>query len=322
MIKILANDGIHPDGKLLLEEANFIVDTESIPQEELMERLPAYDVLIVRSATQVTKELIDHCPNLKMICRGGVGMDNIDVEYARSKGIRVENTPAASSNSVAELVFGHIFSLARGLHAANRQMPNKGDKEFKNLKKSFSKGFEIRGKKIGILGFGRIGQEVARIALGVGMTPLAVDPFVDEAEIKFGLLDHEGYGLSMKVQTIPLEKMLREADIITLHVPGGKKPVIGKEEIAKMKDGVVIINAARGGSIDEDALLENLENGKLAGVGLDVFLNEPTPRADILNHPKISLSPHTGASTIQAQVNIAHELAEKIIAELLVKVEA
>lgn len=312
MAKILINDGIHPDGKAMLENAGFEVQTDKIEQADLAEKLPAFDAICVRSATKVRTDLIDKCPNLKAICRGGVGLDNIDVAYAKEKGIAVMNTPAASSQSVAELVFAHIFSLARSVHSANRDMPTKGDSEFKGLKKSYSKGMQVRGKKIGILGFGRIGQETARIALGMGMTVLPVDLMLDEVDVKVEVAGTEG--VNVKLKTVSLDEMLANADIISLHVPGGKKALIGAEEFAKMKDGVIVVNAARGGTIDEDALLAALASGKVRSAGLDVFVNEPTPRKDLLEHAQISLTPHIGASTVEAQRNIGLELAEKLIA--------
>ncbi len=314
MIKILANDGIHPDGKMLLEEADYKVDTEKIPQEELPNVLPDYDVIIVRSATKVRQDLIDKCPKLKIIARGGVGLDNIDVDYARGKHIEVMNTPAASSQSVAELSFAHMFTLARSLHTSNRQMPEKGDTDFKALKKAYSGGLHLRGKTLGILGFGRIGQEVARIGLGMGMTLMPVDLKVDELDMDLRVFKHQDVWLSVKLQTVSLDKMLAEADFITMHVPYIGRPLVGADEFQKMKDGAYLINCSRGGTVDEDALMEALNNGKLAGAGIDVFENEPTPRKDLLTHPKVSLSPHIGAATLEAQRNIGLELADKIIA--------
>jgi len=313
MIKILVNDGIHPDGKKMMENAGYQVDTTKIEQADLPSRLNEYDAICVRSATKIRTDLIDQCPNLKVIARGGVGLDNIDVTHAKSKGIEVINTPAASSQSVAELVFAHIFGLSRSLHDANRNMPTKGDTEFKKLKKSYSKGSQVRGKKLGIIGFGRIGQEAARIALGMGMEVLPADLMIKEAKIDLAIAKQT---VSVTVPVVSFETLLAEADFITLHVPGGSKPLIGAAEFAKMKDSVVIINAARGGTIDEDALLAALESGKVAAAGLDVFVNEPTPRKDVLTHPQISLTPHTGASTVEAQRNIGLEMAEKIIGVL------
>jgi D-3-phosphoglycerate dehydrogenase len=313
MIKILVNDGIHADGKMLMEEAQYEVDTNKIPQEELAEKLPNYDAIIVRSATKVRKELIDLCPNLKVIARGGVGMDNIDVEYARSKGIKVINTPKASSQSVAELVVGHLFCLSRFLHRSNREMPVKGATEFKALKKQYSKGVQLRGKTLGIIGFGRIGQEVARLALGLGMRVIASDLYDNTVNIDLNTPDVDNISFSIRLETIPLDRVFKESDYITIHVPSSDKPVIGEAEMAKLKNGVFLVNTSRGGTIDEDALLKALDSGKVSGAALDVFSNEPTPRADLLNHPQISVSPHIGASTLEAQRNIGLELADVFI---------
>lgn len=310
MVKILANDGIHPDGKLLLEEAGYEVDTNKIPQEELPNVLPNYDVIIVRSATKVRKDLIDACPNLKIIARGGVGLDNIDADYARSKGIQVFNTPRASSRAVAELVFTHLFNLARMVNQANRQL---ADGDFNQLKKAYSDGIQLQGKTLGIIGFGRIGQESARIGIGLGMKILATDLIVQEAEIDINVFKSTDISLSVRVETTSWDEVLRKSDFITLHVPGGKEALIGAAEFAKMKDGVFIINTARGGTIDEDALLAALESGKVGGAGLDVFVGEPTPKKELLNHPRISVSPHIGGSTQEAQSAIGMELAEQIM---------
>jgi D-3-phosphoglycerate dehydrogenase len=312
--KILANDGIDAVGKELLEKAGFTVVTDKVAQEDLAKEIndKGYIALTVRSATKVRKDVIDACPKLKVIGRGGVGMDNIDVDYARGKGINVINTPAASSNSVAELVFAHLFNAVRFLYDSNRQMPINGEDKFDDLKKKYAKGVELRGKTLGLVGFGRIGQYTAKIALGLGMKVVAFDPFVTEA-----LIDIEIEGASpvrVTIKTIGLDKVLQQSDFISFHVPGGK--LIGKNEIASMKNGVVLVNAARGGVINEDDLLEALNTGKIAHACLDVFENEPRPNAAILKNPKISLTPHIGAATNEAQERIGVELAEKIIAAL------
>jgi len=314
MKRILINDGIHPDGQKALEDAGFEVITDKIEQDQLPSQLPAFDAIAVRSATKVRQDLIDQCPNLKVIARGGVGLDNIDVEHAKSKGIQVINTPAASSQAVAELVFMHLFSVARFGYESNRKMPADGASNFKGLKKGFSKGFQLRGKTIGIIGMGRIGQETARIALGIGMNVLAVDPYVSEVKLSIDIAGASSTEVALK--TIGLDEMLGRADIISLHIPFLGKPALGAEEFGKMKKGMVLINASRGGTVDEDALLTALEDGTVLTAGLDVFLNEPTPREDLLNHPKISLTPHIGASTVEAQRNIGLELAEKVTAAL------
>jgi D-3-phosphoglycerate dehydrogenase len=309
MIRILANDGIHATGEKMLTNAGFMVDTAHVPQEELPTVLPAYDAIIVRSATKVRKDLIDACPDLKAIARGGVGMDNIDVAYARQQGRFVFNTPAASSRAVAELALGHLLNLARFLHLSNREMAPRGVTEFAALKKAYSKGVEIEGRTLGIIGFGRIGQSLARLALGAGMNVIASDPMVEEAVIALAI---PGVGtVNVPVKTQPLHDVLTSADVLSLHVPSlGDKPLIGAPELAAMKQGAILINTARGGLVDEDALLEALNSGHLKGAGLDVFVGEPKPRQELLAHPHVSVSPHTGASTSEAQSRIGAELAE------------
>ena len=313
MRKILANDGIDDQGKKLLEKAGYIIITDKVAQENLAKAINEnkYEGLTVRSATKVRKDVIDACPNLKLIGRGGVGMDNIDVDYAKSKGIAVVNTPAASSLSVAELVFAHLFTLVRFLQDSNRLLPVKGTTEFDALKKKYAGGIELSGKTIGIVGIGRIGQAVAGIAFGLGMKVIAHDPFVKEAKID---LTVGGNKISIPVKTISLNDLFAQSDFITVHVPGGK--LITKAEIAKMKNGVILVNASRGGVIEENDLLEALNSGKVAGAGLDVFENEPKPKQELLNHPKISVTPHIGAATKEAQERIGIELAEKIIESL------
>ncbi len=311
--KILANDGIDNQGKDLLEKAGFTVITEKVAQEQLISTINSegYVALTVRSATTVRKELIDACSELKVIGRGGVGMDNIDVDYARSKGLQVINTPAASSNSVAELVFAHLFNAVRFLYDSNRQMPVNGAIKFDELKKKYAKGIELRGKTMGIIGFGRIGQNVGKIALGLGMKVLAFDPFVKNAEIE---LEIGGKKLNVSMNTVSMDDVLKQSDFISFHVPGGK--LVSGTELNLMKKGVILINTARGGVIDEKELMNALDSGKVAHACLDVFENEPKPSAAILSHSKISLSPHIGAATNEAQERIGIELAEKMIAAL------
>lgn len=312
-MKILVNDGIEPIGKKLLELAGFEVDTNKIDQADLSARLNEYDAICVRSATKVRKELIDLCPNLKAIGRGGVGLDNIDVDYATSKGIAVVNTPAASSRSVGELAMAHMLSLSRFLYQSNRHMPAEGDTKFNDLKKAYAKGAELEGKYLGVIGLGRIGQETARVGLGMGMNIIASDPYVSEATVAVGPAN---LGFRTTIKTTDIDTLLSKADYISLHIPSVGKAILGKEEFAKMKDGVFIVNASRGGTIDEEALLEALNSGRVAAAGLDVFDNEPTPRKEILTHPRISLTPHIGASTEEAQNKIGEELAQRIIAAL------
>ena len=316
MAKILANDGISATGVKALESYGYKVSTTNVAQEQLENHINTneIDVLLVRSATTVRKDLIDACPSLKIIGRGGVGMDNIDVDHAREKGLHVINTPAASSASVAELVFAHLYGGVRFLYDANRQMPLEGDSNFKVLKKNYAGGSELRGKTMGVIGFGRIGQETAKIALGVGMHVIAHDPFMDKAEVKVVL--GNGAAVDVAIEMNSFESVLKEADFISLHVPAQDKPVIGKKELAMMKKGAGLVNAARGGVIDEEALLEALENGQLSFAGLDTFVNEPKPAMKVLMHPSVSLTPHIGAATQEAQYRIGTELAQQIHAIL------
>ncbi|MDX1362915.1 MAG: D-2-hydroxyacid dehydrogenase [Arenibacter latericius] len=313
-MKVLANDGISESGKKELEKAGFEVLSIRVAQEQLIPYINdnKVTVLLVRSATQVTKELIDKCPSLKIIGRGGVGMDNIEVSYAKSKGLHVINTPSASSSSVAELVFAHLFSGVRFLHDANRNMPLEGDSNFSKLKKAYSNGIELRNKTLGIIGFGRIGRETAKIALGLGMRVLFVDPKLKEATVTIPFFD--GRSISFDLEGTTFEQLLRESDFISLHVPAQKSYLVGEKEFAMMKDGVGIVNAARGGVLDEVALVNALESRKVSFAGLDVFESEPMPEIRVLMHPDISLTPHIGAATSEAQDRIGQELATQIIA--------
>ena len=312
-MSILANDGISPSGEQALRDAGHTLFTDFIDADQLEAFIHenAIDGILVRSATKVRQPLIDACPTLKFIGRGGVGMDNIDVEYARNQGLTVFNTPAASSQSVAELVMGHLFSLARFQHDSNRQMPDKGSGEFKSLKKAYGKGTELRGKTLGIVGFGRIGRSLASYALGCGMHVVAHDPFVADGNVDVTV---GGQTLTIDCPRLDLNELLATSDMVSVHVPAQAdgSAVIGAAELARMKAGSFLVNAARGGSVDEDALLEALESGHLGGAGLDVFVGEPTPRADVLAHPKLALTPHIGAATSEAQDRIGLELAAQI----------
>jgi len=314
-MNILANDGISSSGKTLLESKGFSVNIVNVAQEQLINFIndKNIEVLLVRSATEVRKELIDNCKNLKLIGRGGVGMDNIDVDYAKQKGLKVINTPAASSNSVAEIVFAHLFGSVRFLYDSNRNMPLDGDVNFKKLKKNYSLGSELSGKTLGIIGFGRIGQATARIALGVGMKILVHDPNLNSTNLSLEILN-KNLDFSIKIDSF--EDVLKNSDFITLHTPSQNKPIIGKKEIEMMKKGAGIINASRGGVVDEDAIIENLDKNHLSFAAFDTFINEPNPSIRLLMHPKISLTPHIGAATNEAQDRIGIELAEQII-ELL-----
>jgi D-3-phosphoglycerate dehydrogenase len=315
-MKILANDGISANGVEELEAAGFEVSTVTVAQEQLENYINNEGIvaLLVRSATKVRKDLIDACPSLKIIGRGGVGMDNIDVEYARDKGLHVINTPAASSESVAELVFAHLFSGVRFLYDSNRNMPLDGDSKFKVLKKAYAKGTELRGKTLGVIGFGRIGQATAKIGLGLGMKVIAHDPFMQKANVTVPFFD--GQSVTFNIDIESKETVLKEADFLSLHVPAQKEFVIGAAEIELMKDGAGLVNAARGGVVDEVAMVEALKSGKLGFAGVDTFENEPTPAVQVLMTPNVSLTPHIGAATTQAQKRIGSELATQIISIL------
>ena len=312
-MKVLANDGISGSGVELLEKNGFDVELTKVAQEQLPKYINDNNitVLLVRSATQVRKDIIDQCKGLKIIGRGGVGMDNIDVDYAKSKNIEVINTPAASSKSVAELVFSHLFGCVRFVHNSNRDMPLDGDTHFKDLKKSSAAGRELHGKTLGIIGFGRIGQEVAKIAIGIGMKVLYSDKFISEQEIEIKYFDNQK--LNFKLNSTKIDELLKSSDFVTLHVPASDKYLIDKKEISLMKDGSGIVNLARGGVINEEELLKALDSNKLAFAAIDTFEDEPKPKIKILMNSKISLSPHIGAATLEAQDRIGIELADKII---------
>ena len=311
-MKILANDGISDSGKEKLEEYGFDVDLTKVSQEQLVSYINENEIstILVRSATQVRADIIDNCPTIKIIGRGGVGMDNIDVEYAKSKGINVINTPAASSKSVAELVFSHLFGCVRFLHESNRSMPLEGDTKFKELKKSYAGGTELSEKTLGIIGFGRIGQEVAKIAIGVGMKVIFYDKFNEQANIKLDFFD--GQNLSFKLKSSTFDELLNNSDFITVHIPASNEYIIDSDQIAKMKNGVGLLNLSRGGIINEEELIKNIESGKISFAGIDTFEGEPNPSMKILMNSNVSLTPHIGAATVEAQDRIGVELADKI----------
>lgn len=317
MIKILANDGIDSAGKKIFEAAGFNVSTDKVAQENLSEALKNFDAILVRSATTVRTDLINACPNIRVIGRAGVGMDNIDVKYARERGIAVINTPAASSQSVAELVFAHLFTGVRMLHDANRNMPASDSKEtFDKLKKTYSAGTELRGKTLGIVGAGQIGKCVAVIAMGLGMNVMFHR--LNNEDVTVDLDFHPALGqkkVTVTFKCVSFTKLLTESDFITLHVPfpKGSTPVIAKKEFDLMKPGVGIVNTARGGVVSENDLIEALNAGKVAFAGIDVFEGEPLIKEALRKHPKVTLSPHIGGSTKEAQERIGIELAQKVI---------
>lgn len=312
-MRILANDGIDAAGKKLLESVGFTISTEKIAQSDLPSKIADYDIIIVRSATKVTAEVMD-AGNLKLIARAGVGLDNIDLKHAGIRNIPVVNTPNASSRSVAELVFAHVFNLLRYVQISNRVMPTEGDTRFNELKKLASAGFEVAGKKLGIIGFGRIGQEVARMAVGLGMEVLIYD--YKQRDFDLTITFHRNYQIenfSLKLTGVAMGELLKNCDIVTIHTPGNTE-VITEAEIEQMKEGAILINCARGGVVNEKAMTAALQSGKLFAAGVDVFEQEPPVYKEFLNFNNVSLSPHIGASTAEAQERVGVELAERILA--------
>jgi len=320
-MKILANDGISNDAKKQLEENGFVVITDKVNQEDLITKINKenYEGILVRSATKVRKDIIDACPNIKFIGRGGVGVDNIDVEYAKEKGIFVFNTPASSSQSVAELVVGNMFAISRFIGNSSKNIEN-GD--FNKLKKEYGSGVELRGKTLGIIGFGRIGQTLASYAIGMGMRVLAVD--VEERSekvyLKIPWTTSDGQNVENQLciiikTTTNIDEILTKCDYISLHVPkqSNGQSVITKRELEMMKDNTIIINTSRGGVINEEDLIWALDNRQIAGAALDVFENEPNPMNELLSHSKIICTPHIGAATNEAQDRIGQEIVDTII---------
>lgn len=310
---VLANDGLSESGILLLKKADITVLEARVSPEYLSQFINdnQVDVLLVRSATQVKQALIDQCPNLKIIGRGGIGMDNIDVEYAIDKGIYIINTPKASCKSVAELVFAHFFSLARFLHESNRLMPLEGETHFNALKKSFNNASELSGKTLGIVGMGNIGIEVIKIGISLGMKILAYNRTPKTENVQLTFFDSQT--VDFEIKSVTLDEVLENSDFISLNSGLTDKYIIDTNEFAKMKDGVFIVNTARGGVINEVSMINAIEDGKLAGAALDVFEKEPNPELEILMNPAMSLSPHVGGNTIDAQNRIGEELAIQII---------
>ena len=313
-MKVLANDGISKSGIEKMKNAGIEVLEQKVSQNQLANFIneQSVDVLLVRSATQITSDLIDACPSLKIVGRGGVGMDNIDVEYAIEKGLYVINTPTASSRSVAEMVFAHFFSLARFLHESNRLMPLEGETHFNALKKSFVNSFELQGKTLGVIGFGSIGQEVIKMGISLGMKVKVLTRKPKTKTLSLQFFDGQQVDFTIE-STNQWDIFLENTDFISINTPKTNEYVIDTPQFEKMKDGVYIVNTARGGVINEVTLLDFIESGKVAGAALDVFENEPSPELIILMNPALSLSPHMAGSTIDAQEKIGDELAAQII---------
>ncbi len=299
MAKILITDGMSADAIKKLKAAGLQVDEQHYDEPELIKVIPNYDCVVVRSATKITEPVLEAATSLKLIVRGGVGLDNIKVDYAKTLGISVRNTPRASSASVAELALSFIFAIARRIPDATASM--KGGKW---EKKAFSKGFEVQDKTLGILGIGRIGMELAVKASSLGMKAIiAHDKYVDYSPFRW-------------IEMVSKDELLAESDIISLHIPAaGKTPEIGTKEFKKMKDGVILINCARGGVVDEDALLVALNSGKVHAAGIDVWVGEPNPRRELVEHPSVYCTPHIGAATGEAQARVGAEVASIILRE-------
>jgi D-3-phosphoglycerate dehydrogenase len=313
-MKVLANDGISKAGENVLREAGIELLEHRVAQDHLINFINEnqVDVLLVRSATKVREDLIDACPSLKIIGRGGIGMDNIDVEYAIDKGLYVINTPSASSKSVAELVFAHFFALARFLHESNRLMPLEGDTYFDAMKKSFSKAYELSGKTLGVIGFGGIGKEVVKMGISLGMQVKVFTRNIKKEKLSLSFFDGQEVFFEI-TSTNDMKEFLRDVEFLSINTPKSDGYIIDSPQFRMMKDGIFIVNTARGGVINEVTLLDEIENGKVAGAALDVFENEPKPELTLLMNPNLSLTPHLGGNTIDAQEKIGTELAEQII---------
>ena len=299
MLRILLNDGLDKKAISNLEMLGCYVDTNHYDIEDLKEKIKEVDCIVIRSATKIRRELIDEAikgGNLKLIIRGGVGLDNIDVQYAEQNGIKVRNTPNASSSSVAEIILAHMFSLARFLNQSNITM------KAGFWKKKEYVGVELEGKTLGIIGMGRIGSELAKKCISLGMKI-----------IYFDLMDIKN--IDNNYRKVEFDELLRESDFISINI-SGTKSIIGSEELKKVKKGAFIINTSRGKALDEEAIITSLNDGTLGGVGLDVFLEEPSKNLELINHPKVSLTPHIGASTKEAQMKIGEEVINIIKEEM------
>lgn len=296
-MKVLANDGLEISAINEIKKNGIYIETNHLDKEELIENIKNYDVLVVRSNTKVTSDVLEAGAkgNLKLVIRAGVGIDNIDLDYAKKVGIKVSNTPDASSDSVAELALGHMFSVARYIAVANYTMRNA------QWNKKQYKGSEIAGKILGIIGMGRIGKALAGKAEALGMKIIYTDALGKQDNLAYEFMD--------------LDNLLKVSDYVSLHVPYDKDKgaLISSREISMMKEGAVIINCARGKVVDEEALLEGLNSGKLAGAGIDVFEQEPSKNTELINHERVSVTPHIGASTKEAQERIGKEVAAIVI---------
>ncbi|CAM1353909.1 NAD(P)-dependent oxidoreductase [Tenacibaculum insulae] len=316
-MRILATDGISESGKATLENAGFEVIITKVAQEQLENFINDEEInaIIIKNNTQIHTELIDNCPTLKLIANASTNNDNIDVIYAEECGLQIVNIADASANAVAELVFAHLLGMARFLHQANREMPLEGDMSFNSLKKQFANGTELRGKTIGIIGMDAEGQQVAKVALGLGMKVLAYDVNYDNS-ITIPVDFYNGQVIDIEIDVISSDELFKEAHFISLHLSAQENHVIGAKEFDKMKDGVGFINVAQSGLVDEIALVNAIESGKVKYAGLDSFENQPKPEIQLLMNPNLSLSPNIASYTVEAQHKIGTELANKIINSL------
>ncbi|SEB38935.1 D-3-phosphoglycerate dehydrogenase [Tenacibaculum sp. MAR_2009_124] len=311
-MKILANDGISQSGIAALENGGFEVITTKVAQNQLDSFINenGIDALLVANNTQVRQELIEDCPSLKLIGKAGVNFDNIDVDFARENGLHVINTPEAISGAVAELIFAHIFGMARFLHQSNREMPLEGETRFNALRKQFANGVELKGKTIGIIGNNETADEVAKIALGVGMKVLFAGNYSEEKTI--ALTFYNGQTIDFTLDTEPFKEVLKKSDFISIHTPLQDGYLIGTKEFEHMKQGIGIINVSNGGLVDEVALVNAIKDGTVKYAALDVFENQPTPEIQLLMNPEISFTPNIASSTVESKQRVDEELAKQI----------
>ena len=312
-MKILVPNSFFEHGIKLLQKADFQVLTTTVALNQLEQFITtnAIDIIITKSPTSITKELIDACPTLKLIGSTEVDKNSMVTSHAKAKGIKIIDTPFAIANSVAELVFAHLFGMVRFLHQANREMPLEGDIRFNDLRKQFSTGTELKGKTLGIIGLGNIGKEVAKIAIGIGMKVIATSSSIKKEVINLSF--YNGTSVAFEIETQSLESLLKESDFITIHTPYQGAVLIGKQEIELMKTGVGIINTSQGGTLDEIALINAIETEKVKYAALDVYETEPKPEIQLLMNPELSLTPHIGGKTIDSNYKVEKEIINQLV---------
>lgn len=313
-MRILINDKIAENGIETLTSAGFEVLSAKVAPVQLENYINenSIDGIVVNHNTSITQELLEACPSIKLIACTSSNMDNIDIDYAYENGIHVVNATKATTIAVAELVFAHLFGMVRFLHQSNREMPLEGESRFGDLKKQFSVGQELRGKTLGIIGLGKVGTEVAKIGIGIGMRVIAT-PSTKQENPEVTLSFFDGQSITIPIATKKLEDVLKDADFISIHTPLLEDYVIGEKQLALIKDNIGIINTAKGGVIDEIALVNAIKKGKVKYAGLDVYENQPSPEIQLLMNPEISLTPNIGGITLEAQERIGDEIAKQII---------